>query len=86
MKRLEGKVATVTGSGGGIGKAIAFKLTVGRARVRINDFDAKAVEATTNEIRALAREDFACAGDVTLSTSVIVAWLRPWRHLARSTS
>lgn len=50
MKRLEGKRAFVTGSGRGIGKAIAAKLAEAGAVVAIADIDAANAEATAEEI------------------------------------
>ncbi|MCK9215634.1 MAG: SDR family NAD(P)-dependent oxidoreductase, partial [Pseudomonadota bacterium] len=37
MKKLEGKVAIVSGSGRGIGRAIAMKLASEGAKVVVND-------------------------------------------------
>ena len=39
MKKLEGKTAIVTGSGRGIGQAIALKLAAEGAKVVVNDLD-----------------------------------------------
>ena len=49
--RLADKVAIVTGSGRGIGKAIARKFAQEKAKVLIVDMDADTAEATAEEIR-----------------------------------
>lgn len=49
MGRLDGKVALVTGSGRGIGKAIALKLAREGANLVVNDLD----EGPSNEVVAL---------------------------------
>ncbi len=65
MKTLEGKIAIVTGSGRGIGQAIALKLAREGAKVVVNDLDAGPAEDTIAKIRALGSDAVACVGDVT---------------------
>jgi 3-oxoacyl-[acyl-carrier protein] reductase len=63
--KLQGKVALVTGSGRGIGRAIALKLASEGARVVINDLDEAPAQETVNEIKAAGGEAIACVGSVT---------------------
>lgn len=65
MKVLAGKTALVSGSGRGIGKAIALKLASAGANVVVNDLDAEVAEATAREIEALGVQAVVCVGDVT---------------------
>lgn len=65
MGKLDGKVAIVTGSGRGIGRAIALKLAGDGADLVINDLDETPAQETAQEIRALGRKAAVCAGDVT---------------------
>src|SRR4029077_6287617 len=71
MVELRGKVALVTGSSRGIGRAIAVALARAGADVAINyktrDADAKDVE---NEIAGLGRRGTAVQADVSLSGGV----------------
>jgi len=64
-RKLEGKVALVTGSGRGIGRAIALKLAGEGARVVVNDLDAAPAEEVVQAVRALGGEAVACIGSVT---------------------
>ncbi|MCY1269616.1 3-oxoacyl-[acyl-carrier-protein] reductase FabG [compost metagenome] len=63
-KKLEGKVALITGSGRGIGRAIALKLAADGARVVINDLDADPAQEVVEAIKALGGEAVACVGSV----------------------
>ncbi|MFM0289224.1 SDR family NAD(P)-dependent oxidoreductase [Paraburkholderia megapolitana] len=65
MKKLEGKVALVTGSGRGIGREIALKLAADGARVVVNDLDATFAGETVAAIRDAGSDAFACMGSVT---------------------
>jgi 3-oxoacyl-[acyl-carrier protein] reductase len=64
-RRLEGKVAMVTGSGRGIGRAVALKLASDGAKIVINDLDAAMAQSVAAEIKALGSEAAICAGSVT---------------------
>jgi 3-oxoacyl-[acyl-carrier protein] reductase len=65
MKKLEGKVAIVTGAGRGIGRAIATKLASDGASVVINDLDPVAISETADLVRAAGAKAHAVSGDVT---------------------
>ncbi len=64
-RKLDGKVALVSGSGRGIGREIALKLAREGARVVVNDLDPAPAEETIAAIRAAGGEAVACNGDVT---------------------
>ena len=62
---LKGKTAIVTGSGRGIGKAIAIKLASFGANVVINDIpQSEDAEKTTDEIKAMGVGSICVKGDV----------------------
>ncbi len=65
MTKLQGKVAMVTGSGRGIGRAIALKLASEGARLVVNDLDAEPAQQVADEIRAAGGEAVVCVGSVT---------------------
>jgi 7-alpha-hydroxysteroid dehydrogenase len=62
--RLDGKVAVVTGSGRGIGRAIALGLAEAGADVLVTARRAAEVEAVAAEVRALGRRAVAMPGDI----------------------
>ena len=64
-QKLDGKVALVTGSGRGIGRAIAMKLASEGARVLVNDVDEAPAQETLDLIRAAGGVASACVGSVT---------------------
>ncbi len=64
MTKLAGKVALVSGSGRGIGRAIALKLASEGAKVVVNDLDAEPGDAVAAEIRAGGGEAVAVNGSV----------------------
>lgn len=66
---LSNRVAIVTGSGRGIGRAIALKLAEVGATVVVNDID-ETVEAVAEEIRAMNRQSLAILADVSSSSDV----------------
>lgn len=65
MGNLEGKVAIVSGSGRGIGRSIALKLSSEGASVVVNDLDADPAHEVTKEIEAAGGKAVACPGSVT---------------------
>ena len=71
-KPLSGRVAIITGAGGGIGKAIAVKLAAEGANVVLIDLDADRVQEAND---SFARDVSACAVcDVTNDASVANAY------------
>jgi 3-oxoacyl-[acyl-carrier protein] reductase len=64
MSKLADKVAIVTGSGRGIGRAIALKLAREGARVVVNDLDDEPAQQTLAALAELGRAGHAVVGDV----------------------
>jgi 3-oxoacyl-[acyl-carrier protein] reductase len=65
MRALENKVALITGSGRGIGRALAMKLAGLGAQVVVNDRDAEPALEVVREIEAMGGRAIACNGDVS---------------------
>lgn len=65
MGKLDGKVAIVSGSGRGIGRAVALKLAAEGARVVVNDLDDAPAQETADAISAAGGEAVLCTGSVT---------------------
>src|SRR3546814_15118074 len=58
MKRLEGKIAVITGATGGIGAASARRLAAEGAKLVLADINVEGVEKTAEQIRAAGGECF----------------------------
>lgn len=67
MIELNNKVAVVTGSGRGIGKAIALKLAQAGAKVVISDINEATVNETVNEFKAQGLDAIGVAANVTVA-------------------
>jgi 3-oxoacyl-[acyl-carrier protein] reductase len=65
-KALDGKVALITGSGRGIGRAIALKLAGEGARIVVNDLDEEPARETVQAVLdSGGGHAVACVGNVT---------------------
>tara|TARA_Y100000389_G_scaffold16298_1_gene14394 strand:+ start:6855 stop:7691 length:837 start_codon:yes stop_codon:yes gene_type:complete len=64
-KKLEGKVALITGSGRGIGRELALKLAKDGAHIVVNDLDVDPANQTVADIIAMGGKAIACTGSVT---------------------
>jgi NAD(P)-dependent dehydrogenase (short-subunit alcohol dehydrogenase family) len=70
---LSGRVAVVTGGGGGIGRATAVSFAKAGAKVAIIDRDEKGLEATRSELHALGAAPVVAPCDTTDEASVAAA-------------
>src|ERR1051326_6479079 len=67
---VEGKIALVTGGGGGIGRAAALAFAREGARVAVADFAAGAAHDTVAQINAAGGQAITLTGDVTRAEDV----------------
>ena len=70
MATIENKVAIITGSGGGIGGAIALRYAREGARLALADIVAEPIKRRAGEINSLGCDALAIATDVTNKESV----------------
>jgi 3-oxoacyl-[acyl-carrier protein] reductase len=84
MGKLSGKVALVSGSGRGIGQAIAVKLACEGARVVVNDLDEAPANQTVEAVKQAGSEAITVLGDVTakdFGQRFVNAALEKWGRL-----
>src|SRR5438034_9132921 len=67
---VEGKIALVTGGGGGIGRAAALAFAREGARVAVADFAAAAARDTVAQTNAAGGQAITLTGDVTRAEDV----------------
>ncbi len=65
MGKLDGKIAIISGSGRGIGRAVALKLASEGAAVVVNDLDEGPASDVVSAIEAAGGRAAACIGNVT---------------------
>jgi NAD(P)-dependent dehydrogenase (short-subunit alcohol dehydrogenase family) len=70
MKRLEGRIALVTGAGSGIGRAIAHAFAGEGAHVYVTDVNGPATETVTGEIHGAGGQAVALTADVSRGQDV----------------
>lgn len=63
--RFAGKVALITGAGGGLGRAMALALAEDGAAVAVNDLSSGAAAGVVGAVRDLGREAYAAPADVS---------------------
>jgi meso-butanediol dehydrogenase/(S,S)-butanediol dehydrogenase/diacetyl reductase len=73
MKRIEGKVAVITGAGQGIGRAIALRLAQEGAHIAIVDVNEAKMDDVAAEIRDLGRKVTTFKADISKRDDVYAA-------------
>jgi NAD(P)-dependent dehydrogenase (short-subunit alcohol dehydrogenase family) len=68
--RLEGRVASITGAGGGIGRSAALLFAREGARVLVSDIDAEAGEQTAEAVRHIGGDAHFVEVDVSVAAQV----------------
>jgi 3-oxoacyl-[acyl-carrier protein] reductase len=84
MKALADKVAVVTGSGRGIGKAIATALMNDGAKIVISDINEELCKATTDELTKAGGQVLGIACNVTQTDSIekmVAAVMEKWGRI-----
>ena len=63
--KLEGKVALITGAGGGIGRATSLLFAKEGADIGVNDIDLSSAEKTTKAVKQIGRKAIVIRADVS---------------------
>lgn len=74
MRRLEGRLAVITGAGNGIGRATAVRMAREGARLAVLDIEAEAVAATADLVREAGGEATAATVDCTDEAAIVDAF------------
>ena len=74
MRRMEGKLAVITGAGSGIGRASALRFASEGARLAILDLDGVGLEQTAESARAAGTEVLTITADCTDQAAVVDAF------------
>lgn len=70
MTDLSGRVAVITGSGSGIGRAVALTFAEAGASIVVTDIDESSANKTAEEIKAMNRPSLAIVADVGSAADV----------------